>query len=144
MLPPRILVATDGSPAAEPAETFAAELAVAEGLPTIEVVYVVRETPAPEMLMPDWGEPEHGQLVLKEAAERIHAIVDKHAITVEIKLLHHTSVADAIINEAYATGEPSHIVMGAQGHGGLVKHPIGPVCHQVLQHAHCPVTVVRP
>jgi len=58
-------------------------------------------------------------------------------------VLESPSQAGAIIVEAHATGTCSHIVMGDRGHGGMKNLLLGATSRQVIQGAHCPVTIIR-
>jgi nucleotide-binding universal stress UspA family protein len=48
--------------------------------------------------------------------------------------------ADVLLQEA---DDADLIVVGNRGHGGFASLMLGSVSHQVVQHAPCPVTVVR-
>jgi nucleotide-binding universal stress UspA family protein len=48
--------------------------------------------------------------------------------------------ADVLLREA---DDADLIVVGNRGHGGFASLMLGSVSHQVVQHARCPVTVVR-
>lgn len=48
--------------------------------------------------------------------------------------------ADVLLHEA---NDADLIVVGNRGHGGFASLMLGSVSHQVVQHAPCPVTVVR-
>ena len=144
MLPSRILVATDGSPAAKAAETFAAEMAVAEHASTVVIVTVVPEHVARGVSVPvTAGEMEEGEALVKDAAEHVRGVMGNDSIAIETKVFRALSEAGEIIAEAHATGTCSHIVMGDRGHGGFASLLLGSTSHQVIQGAHCPVTIIR-
>jgi nucleotide-binding universal stress UspA family protein len=145
MLPPRILVATDGSPAAKAAETFAAEMAVAQHASAVEVVTVNRIFigRAPAVVPITVDEVEAGEQLVKEAAAHIREVMGDDSIPIETKVLESASEAGAIIAEAHATDVCTHIVMGARGMGGIASLLLGSTSHQVIQGAHCPVTIIR-
>jgi nucleotide-binding universal stress UspA family protein len=145
MLPPRILVATDGSPAAKAAETFAAEMAVAQHASAVEVVTVNRIFigRAPAVVPITVDEVEAGEQLVKEAAAHIREVTGDDSIPIETKVLESASEAGAIIAEAHATDVCTHIVMGARGMGGIASLLLGSTSHQVIQGAHCPVTIIR-
>jgi nucleotide-binding universal stress UspA family protein len=145
MLPPRILVATDGSPAAKAAEAFAAEMAVAQHASAVEVVTVNRIFigRAPAVVPITVDEVEAGEQLVKEAAAHIREVMGDDSIPIETKVLESASEAGAIIAEAHATDVCTHIVMGARGMGGIASLLLGSTSHQVIQGAHCPVTIIR-
>ncbi|MGO8684497.1 MAG: universal stress protein [Thermoleophilia bacterium] len=145
MLPPRILVATDGSPAAKAAEAFAAETAVAQHASAVVIVTVNRIFigRAPAMVPITVDEVEAGEQLVKEAAEHVREVMGDDSIPVETKVLESASEAGAIIAEAHATDVCTHIVMGARGMGGIASLLLGSTSHQVIQGAHCPVTIIR-
>jgi nucleotide-binding universal stress UspA family protein len=149
MLPSRIVVATDGSPAANAAVAFAADLAKSTKATDVVVVSVAHQ----HRIMIDRGggavaEPDDKEVALRRqlvdnAAGRIRELIGEDGARVETKVLKALSPADAIIQEAHAGGGMSHIVMGDRGHGGFESLLLGSVSHHVIQGAHCPVTVIR-
>jgi nucleotide-binding universal stress UspA family protein len=144
MLPPRILVATDGSPAAKAAEAYAAEMAVAQRASTIVVVTVVRDYPTRgEIVNVTPPEEDAAVALVKEAALHVLEVMGTDAIKIEEKVLESANEAAAIIAEAHMEGTCSHIVMGHRGHGGFTTLLLGSTSHHVIQGAHCPVTIIR-
>jgi nucleotide-binding universal stress UspA family protein len=149
MLPSRILVATDGSPAANAAVTFAAEMAKTMKATELVVVSVTRTHMVGSKGVPvavlnvDPKEIAAREELVKEAADSMRMIVGGDAVRIETKVLQSLSPADAIISEAHVTGTCSHIVIGDRGHGGFEGLRLGGVSHHVIQGADCPVTVIR-
>ena len=145
MLSPRIVVATDGSPAAETAVTYAADLGVAIGAKTIVVLCVDAEPPSPIVAYagPDRERYRDDTQIVEKAAEVVRAIVGDRDIAIEPKVVKNPSAAAAILQEAGEGPELSHIVMGNGVRGGLESLHLGSECHQVAQGARCPVTIVR-
>ena len=144
MLPSRILVATDGSPSAVAAEAFAAELAVAEHASNIDIVTVALKLPVRGAVIPPSPmEIEAAERHVAEAAEHIRWMIGGEPILIEERVLDAAFVAEAIIREAYATDERSHIVMGSRGRGGLMAFLLGSISQETIRGAYCPVTIVR-
>jgi nucleotide-binding universal stress UspA family protein len=149
MLPSRILVATDGSPAADAAVTFAAEMAKTMKATVLVVVSVARKHMVggrrigAATLDADPKDIAAREELVKEAADSMRRIVGDDAVHIEAKVLQALSPADAIISEAHVTGTCSHIVVGDRGHGGFEGLLLGGVSHHVIQGADCPVTVIR-
>jgi nucleotide-binding universal stress UspA family protein len=144
VLPSRILVATDGSPAAKAAEEFAADMAVAQHTGAVVVVTVIREHPSHVGVVPATAaDVEAGEQLVKEAATHVREVMGTDSIPIETRVFTALSEAGAIVAEAHATGECSHIVMGARGRGGFATLLLGSTSHQVMQASHCPVTIIR-
>ena len=55
----------------------------------------------------------------------------------------HTLMGDEKIMEAASKHHADLIVMGAKGLGAIDRFLLGSVSTRVVQHAHCPVLVVR-
>jgi nucleotide-binding universal stress UspA family protein len=148
MLPKRILVATDGSEAAQAAEGFASSLAGAVGDCEIVLVTVLRHHDIPtvrgiveEPLLPE--EVQAADQMLAEAEARVRAGLSNDTVTVRRAVLEAHSPAVGIIEASHENGECSLIVMGNRGHGGFASLLLGSVSTQVLHGAHCPVVVVK-
>lgn len=136
----RILLATDGSPDAEEALTYARDLALRDGAQAI-VVHAFE--PVPTYLGEPWGDrvvARHvsmGRDVANNAAQEL----DKAGVDVIVEVLEGPP-ADAIL-KVTEVRQPDLIVMGSRGHGALASLLLGSVSHRVLAHAHVPVLVVR-
>ncbi len=143
MLPSRILIATNGSPSANAAEEFAAEMAAAQHASSVVVITVLRELVARGTVVTPLGaEIEQADRLVTSAAERIRATIADASIPVEAKVIQSVEEAGAFVAEAHATGVCSHIVMGRHGRPEVAELLLGSTTHDVLQKAHCPVTIV--
>ena len=136
----RILLATDGSPDAEEALTYARDLALRDGAQAI-VVHAFE--PVPTYLGEPWRDrviARHvsmGQDVASNAAQKLQ----KAGVDVIVEVLEGPP-ADAILRVADVR-ECDLIVMGSRGHGALASLLLGSVSHRVLAHTRAPVLVVR-
>jgi nucleotide-binding universal stress UspA family protein len=159
MIPNRIVVATDGSPAAKAAEALAADLAGmmspsrAVEVVVITVVHDVGYVTEPDPQTPDLSEADVVERVSLEGAKHIRALLAElpsgTSVKVEEKVLEspHPGLAPnpglAIVAEAHATGTCSLIVLGNRGHGGIAEALLGSVSQYVVREAHCPVLIAR-
>ncbi len=138
----RIMVTLDGSEFAERALPYAAELAQKFDA-EIELIRVVQ----PIVMMADFGVPTYQQLMSMEEEEaktylqaRRHEL-QQAGISTHYKLLEGI-VADAIIDQAIQD-EVDLIVMSTHGRSGLSRWIYGSVAAKILEHAPCPVFLVR-
>ncbi|MCL4554309.1 MAG: universal stress protein [Actinobacteria bacterium] len=152
MIPNKILVATDGSPSARGAESFAAGLADMMGACQVVVATVL--TPRGSFTTGDGftnaafidstdAETQKAESIVAEAAKRISDAIHNDKATVKTVVVEATSSAVGLIEEAHADGTCSLIVMGSRGHGGFANLVMGSVSTQVLHGAHCPVLIVK-
>lgn len=136
-----ILLATDGSAAAERAADFAASLAVRYDA-VVTVLHAF--TPVPGSL----GEPDYSRALYEtldeakalvaDAAKRLREMKVK---TVETDIIEDRPV-NAILNVA-GTRSTDLIVLGARGLGAWKGLVLGSVSMAVTQRAECPVLVVK-
>lgn len=152
MIPQRILVATDGSPAAKAAEGLAADLAglmSASGAVDVVVATVVSTVAD---VMGGTGttkssDVEEAERASQAGASHIRDLLARGpsapSMQVEAKVLRAPSPAQGIVTEAHATGTCSLIVMGTRGHGSLREALLRSVSQQVVHDAHCPVVITR-
>jgi nucleotide-binding universal stress UspA family protein len=76
--------------------------------------------------------------VRAETDKVLTALEGPHPELVEIRAVHGFPVGE-LIN---ASREADLVVLGSRGVGGFTRMVLGSTASQVVQHAHCPVTVV--
>ena len=139
----RILVATDGSPAAAEAIAFgvelaaehAAELTFVHAVPMLDVVPAVGFGGIGGAFPHDVT--EHDRTLLDEAA----AIAAEHEIVATTVLLRGDPVGQIV---AYADShDVDLIIIGTRGHGALAGALLGSVSRGVLTESKRPVLIVR-
>ena len=149
IFPAKILVATDGSREAELAATTATDLVERTGS-ELHLVYVGHMPPLFYESPEDWTLDLDLQSRMKERAEeKAGKRLDEQVRRVreaggEVAGAHaRLGSPDAeIVGLAEELGA-GLIVLGSRGLGPLRSALMGSVSHSVVQHAHCPVLVVR-
>ncbi|MFP4683299.1 MAG: universal stress protein [Ectothiorhodospira sp.] len=128
-----ILVATDGSRAADAACAMAAELARAGGLP-LTVLSVTR----PEG-------PDADRAAASEAVQRVLDLLKPELAGSGVTLegMVEQGRPDTVIVETAGHRGADLVVVGSHGHGALERLWMGNVAERVVTHAHCPVMVVK-
>jgi nucleotide-binding universal stress UspA family protein len=128
--PGPVVVGADGSPAGQPAVVFAFEEAALRDVPLVAVCAL---TDAPGRLGGSRQvEEDFEQLMTGEATEHPEVSVTHEVLPGAPRAALLSASADAQL-----------IVVGARGRGGLDDMSIGSTAQAVLQHAPCPVGVVR-
>lgn len=135
----RVVVGTDGSPAAAHAVEVAASFALERGWPVVLVAAVPLAVPTLAWL-PTALDPEpvvrEVRSELDSAAQRLRAAHPGLVVAVDVV---HDSPARALTEASRGAGL---VVVGARGHGGFAGMLLGSVSQAVLRHAQCPVLVV--
>src|SRR5271166_4531219 len=139
-----IVVAADGSPASDAATCWAARDAAMRNVPLTVVSVVITPTATyPPVPYPDslgvWLE-DKGRKAAAHAvkiAEDAMPIDRKVAVKSEIVF---STPAQALVK---MSDEAEMIVVGSSGKGALARGLLGSVSSSVVQHAHCPVAVIR-
>ena len=149
IFPTKVLLATDGSKEAQLAATAAADLAKRTGS-ELHLVYVGHMPLA-------YYESSGAWQLDPELQGRMAESVEEEARTRLDEQVQRGRGAGGEVAGAYAKlGRPDAeivglaeelgaglIVLGSRGHGSLRSALMGNVSHSVVQHAHCPVLVVR-
>ena len=131
-------VGYDGSPEADAALRFAAELAAGAGarvsvLTAVDVIWPAWSTPASEA---DAGEVE--RRLLRDARERAQAATSQLAVPADIR-----AVAGAVPTELAALADHCDvIVVGSRGYGPARRTVLGSTADRLMHNASCPVVVV--
>ena len=137
----KILLAVDGSRHALHAAKVAGDLARAMNAEKLRIVVAFAQIPS------YLGEPNMQAVIdarLKEADEILQTalrVVGKIPGEIHTELIE-GSPAEAIVDVA-DTRQSELIVMGARGHGTLTGLLLGSTSQKVVDHAPCPVLVVR-
>ena len=156
IFPTKILLATDGSREAELAARTAADLAekTASELHLVHVFGIAPWYPIyPEATSPgEWVAQEDPMLeedLQRTSEQRAREMLDTEVekarsagVTVAQVYLREGGVAEEIVALAEEIGA-GLIVMGSRARGGIRRALMGSVSDAVVQHAHCPVMVVR-
>lgn len=139
-----ILVAIDGSPASDAAVAWACREAVSRRIP-ITLMHVVAPIiigwPVGQLYtdMPEW-QKANAQDVIEQSQKILAACLDEsEAPEVHTELLYF-SAAPTLIE---ASKDASMVVVGDQGMGALGRLLLGSVSTALIQHAYCPVAVIR-
>jgi nucleotide-binding universal stress UspA family protein len=143
----RILLALDGSPSADRARALVTSLAWGPGT-TVRLVAALDVAPAL------WGGPwipaipvdadeleEEAVVELTRVLQEARLALEAAGLTVEAELLRGRPSA-AIVDDARIWG-PDLIVVCSRGHGPVETAVLGSVSAAIVDHATCPVLVVR-
>ncbi|ASW54407.1 universal stress protein [Plantactinospora sp. KBS50] len=132
-----VLVGVDGSEHSLRALDFAAGRATARGLR----LSVVRALPAPEDWPADPADRDAGAVVARAQAALDDLVHRSSAAGLEVSTeVVLGSAAEALIQRSR---DAALVVVGSRGRGGFTGLLLGSVSQQLLQHAHCPIAVVR-
>jgi nucleotide-binding universal stress UspA family protein len=136
-----ILVAVDGSPAAESAMTFACELALAEHA-RVTLCAVVEPTGV------YWDDLDRDVSLQDEIENKANASVDSEraraaslGVTVDV-VGRMGDAAIALVSAAQDVGADL-IVMGTHGRAGIPRFVLGSVAEGVLRTSHLPICTIR-
>jgi nucleotide-binding universal stress UspA family protein len=149
IFPTKVLLATDGSKEAQLAATAAADLAKRTGS-ELHLVYVGHMPPAYYESPGAWAlDPDLRGRMAERVEEEARTRLDEQVQRV-------TEAGGELAGAHAKLGRPDAeivglaeelgaglIVLGSRGLGPLRSALMGSVAHSVVQHAHCPVLVVR-
>lgn len=140
----KLLCATDGSHSAEKAVEYAVDLAKKTGahLTFITVSHVTSGDLAKAFY---WDSDVIGAANSQLQTELRGAVAKATAVglkDVACATAEGHNIAAAIIAYAESNGY-DHIITGSVGRTGVVRMLLGSIAQDVIQKAHCPVTVVR-
>lgn len=142
-----LMVATDGSYAAEKAVEYAVAFAKDRDsrliICTVTSERMVRlQSSEPNPPDVDISLQDAGDRISTEALARAEKVAQAAGVNYELDEIYGKNVAAAIAKEALAVGA-DHIVIGSTGQTQLATCVLGSVAQNVVHYAHCPVTVVR-
>jgi nucleotide-binding universal stress UspA family protein len=156
----RIVVGVDGSEASQRALRWAVEEAVLRN-GAVKAVYIIPQ-PHPRSsadlaslpegtrrVSPEDAEREAGRRVATDL-ERAHrflsdfanqALLEVTGPEPQLEVLPHDHPAEALIHRSR---DADLLVIGTRGLGGFAGVLLGSVAHHCIQHAQCPILIVRP
>jgi nucleotide-binding universal stress UspA family protein len=138
-----IVVGHDGSKCAQEALTWAGALAARADL-DLHVVraWSIMTAPQPSTWEPGYVPPltDYEKAVLDELTAHVQAVKLAPSVRVTCHVVHRPP--PQALMQAAEGGDL--LVMGARGRGGFKGLLLGSVSDQLVHHAPCPVTVVRP
>lgn len=136
---PRIVVGVDGSPSSRAALRWAVRHARLTG-GVVEAV-CVWDVPS----VSGWAGPAMEPVLDAEAAKRgfvqeLHDVFGDERPAELREVLVRGNPAEMLLTAAEGA---ELLVVGSRGRGGFARALLGSVSHQVVQHASCPVVIVR-
>lgn len=141
----RVLLALDGSPSSEVVCQLVGSLSWPEGtvIQVVGIVEPVAEMPAPLVgsttaAGSDGGQAGHG---LEQVLDRAVASLDKPTLIVRRAIL--VGRPGTVIVDTATDRRAELVVVGSRGRGPLASMLLGSVSAEVVDHAPCPVLVVR-
>jgi nucleotide-binding universal stress UspA family protein len=133
----RIVVGVDGSPSSIDALRLAARIAAALECP-LEAISVWVYPPVFETDPPvQWQLKEDAERTLDSASRAVFGTEPPAGFTATAR---RGGAARALIEESAGA---EMLVLGSRGHGGFVGMLLGSVSNACVQHAQCPVLIVR-
>jgi nucleotide-binding universal stress UspA family protein len=139
---PGIIVGVDGSGHSQRALEWAVKEAAVRHVPlTVLTVHpsIVGYFGGVVTTPQDMEQTEQVRVAVRAEAEKVLAALEgPHPESVKIRAVHGFPVEE-LIN---ASKEADLVVLGSRGVGGFTRMVLGSTAGQVVQHAHCPVTVV--
>jgi len=142
-----LLVATDGSHAAQRAVAYAVDFAKRHDsrliICTVTSERLVRlQSAEPNPPDVDISLEDAADRISTEALARAETAAKAAGVNYELDEIYGRNVAATIAKEAVAVGA-DHIIIGSTGQTQLATCVLGSVAQNVVHYAHCPVTVVR-
>ena len=141
---PGIVVGVDGSGHSQRAMEWAINEAAIRHLPlTVLTVHpaVVGYFGGVVTTPQDLELTEQVQAAVKAEADKVLAAMDgPHPVSVTVRAVHGFPVEE-LVN---ASREADMVVLGSRGAGGFTRLMLGSTAGQVVQHAHCPISIVPP
>lgn len=142
-----LLIATDGSNAAQKAVVYAVDIAKRHDsrliICTVTSERLVRlQSAEPDPPDVDISLEDAGDRISTEALARAETAAKAAGVNYELDEIYGRNVAATIAKEAVAVGA-DHIIIGSTGQTQLATCVLGSVAQNVVHYAHCPVTVVR-
>ncbi len=135
----KIMLATDGSPNAETAVAYAAELVAQVGAKEALLIHVCPGCTA-DIDVKDTHREAAEQLVAEEATQfRAGGTPVRTLIEIDYPP---ESIGTAILDVAKRE-KPDLIILGSRGLSGFKGMLLGSVSNKVVQHATCPVLVIK-
>jgi nucleotide-binding universal stress UspA family protein len=139
---PGIIVGVDGSGHSQRALEWAMKEAAVRHVPlTVLTVHpsIVGYFGGVVTTPQDVEQTEQVQVAVRTEADKVlTALEGPHPESVKIRAVHGFPVEE-LIN---ASKEADLVVLGSRGMGGFTRMMLGSTAGQVVQHAHCPVTIV--
>ncbi len=145
----KILVGWDGSDQARNALLYAIHQAKEKNLETITAVYIVEEIPTglgldleDDVSLYDYEIFEKLESRGKELLKEAESIGEEKGIEINTDIKYGYNPAVEIVKYA-EENEIDHIIVGSHGRSGISRILLGSVAEEIVEKAHCIVTIVR-
>jgi nucleotide-binding universal stress UspA family protein len=135
----RIVVGVDGSESSKSALAWAIRQARLTGS-VVEAVIAWDYPATYGYAFPAVDDVDFEKIATQAIAEAIADVAEAHEPVMITTTVVRDNPARALLN---ASTEASLLVVGSRGHGGFVEALLGSVGQHCVQHASCPVVVVR-